>query len=55
MFMPAYSPSLAPVELNYRIFKNEIRKSINIKEIWFNWQEDRVLIYCADQIEKNLK
>ena len=55
MFMPAYSPSLAPFELFYRIIKNEIRKSIYIKEICFNWQEDRVMIYCADQIWKNLK
>ena len=47
MFLPAYSPSLASVELFFRMIKNEMRKSMHSKKIWFNKQEDRVEIYNA--------
>ena len=47
MFLPAYSPSLAPVEFFFRMIKNEMRKSIHTKEIWFNKLEDRIEIYNA--------
>ena len=47
MFLPAYSPSLALVELFFRMIKNEMRKSIHTKEICFNKQEDIVEIYSA--------
>ena len=36
MFLSAHLPLLAPVELFFRIIKNEMRKSIHTKKICFN-------------------
>ena len=44
-FLPAYSPSLAPVELFFRIVKNKLRKTIQSEGIWFKKLIDRVKIY----------
>ena len=47
MFLPAYSPSLAPVELFFRMIKSEMRKTMHKKQIWFNESKDRIEIYNA--------
>ena len=47
MFLPAYSLTLAPVELFFRMLKNEMRKVMHQKQIWFNKAKDRIEIYNA--------
>ena len=46
-FLPPYSPSLAPVELFFKILKSKVRKLMMQREINFNWQEGRAKIFNA--------
>ena len=48
MYLPAYSPELAPVELYFRLIKNKMRKLMINRTISFNKLKDRVII--ADSI-----
>ena len=48
MYLPAYSPELAPVELFFRLIKNKMRKLMINRTISFNKLKDRVII--ADSI-----
>ena len=54
MCLPTYSPSLAHVELFFRMIKNEMRKTIHAKEICFSKQEDRIRYIMHSQIEIKL-
>ena len=47
MFLPAYSPMLAPVELFFRMIKNKLRTNIHYKQIWLNKQAERIEIFNA--------
>ena len=57
-FLPVYSPSLAPVELFFRMIKNKLRKTLHTQVIKFNKLIDRIKIYSSienlrrDQIEE---
>ena len=57
MFLPAYSPELAPVELLFRFIKNKMRKLMKNKKISFNNQAERVIIFesIQDLNCKNIK
>ena len=46
-FLPGFSPSLAPVELFFRMIKNKLRKTLHTQGIKFNKQIDRIKIYSS--------
>ena len=41
IFLPPYSPMLAPIELFFRMVKNKMREQLHNKNIWFNDLEGR--------------
>ena len=45
MYLPAYSPMLAPVELFFRLVKNKIRAHQHYQNICFNETKDRLIIF----------
>ena len=45
MYLPPYSPMLAPVELLFRAIKNKMRTILHQQEIWFNVPSDRIYIF----------
>ena len=45
MYLPAYSPMLAPVELFFRLVKNKIRAHLHDQNICFNETKDRLIIF----------
>ena len=47
MFLPPYSPILAPIELFFRMVKNRIRAVLTCKNMCFNDQKDRLEIFDA--------
>ena len=52
-FLHAYSPSLAPVELFFRILKNKLRRTLHNEGIWFSKLAERVKIYKSiENIDK---
>ena len=42
IFLSAYSPMLAPVELFFRMVKNKLRANLISQEIWFNNVQGRI-------------
>ena len=45
VYLPPYSPELAPIELFFRLVKNKIRGSENKKEYSFSNQKERMVIF----------
>ena len=45
LFLPAYSPMLAPVELFFRAVKNKMRMNLSNNKICLNNPKDRIYIY----------
>ena len=45
MFLFAYSPMLAPVELFFRMIKNRLRTNSHYKQIWLNKQAEIIKIF----------
>ena len=55
IFLPRYSPILAPVELFFRMVKNKIRQQIWDNNVWFNDLKGILEIFLLSRIEENLR
>ena len=47
IFLPPYSPMLAPVELFFRMIKIKIRKQLHNQNVWFNDLKGKLEIFHA--------
>ena len=53
IFLPRYSPMLAPVELLFRMVKNKIRQQIWDNNVWFNDLKGVLEIFLLSRTEEN--